>query len=69
MFQHTKKYKIHELESVTTEKDGRRYILPTGEKYESITTVLGRDPEKKKSLAEWRKKVGNDEANRISRVA
>jgi len=69
MFEHTKKYKIHELESVTTEKEGRRYILPTGEKYESITTVLGRNPEKKKSLAEWRKKVGNDEANRISRVA
>ena len=68
MFNHSKKYKIHELESITT-KEGRKYILPTGEKYESITTVLGRDPEKKKSLAEWRKKVGNAEANRISRVA
>ena len=69
MFQHTKKYKIHELESVTTEKDGRRYILPTGEKYESITTVLGRDPEKKKSLAEWRKKVGNETADKITKAA
>tara|TARA_B100000029_G_scaffold417317_1_gene421899 strand:+ start:229 stop:903 length:675 start_codon:yes stop_codon:yes gene_type:complete len=68
MFQHTKKYKIHELESVTT-KEGRRYIVPTGDEYESITTVLGRDPEKKKSLAEWRKKVGNTEANRVSRVS
>ena len=67
-FIHSKKYKIHDLETVNT-KEGRKYVLPTGEKYESITTVLGRDPEKKKSLAEWRKKVGNDEANRISRVA
>jgi hypothetical protein len=42
----------------------RRYIVEhNGETryYPSVTTVLGADPEKKKSLAAWRKRVGEEE--------
>ena len=42
-------------------------MTPTGEMYPSVTTVLGsRD---KSWLYEWRKKVGEEEANRISQRA
>lgn len=55
-----------ELEAFT-ENDKRYYTTPTGEKYPSVTTVLGsRD---KRWLYEWRKKVGEEEANRISQRA
>jgi hypothetical protein len=46
--------------------NGRRYETPDGNRYPSITTVLGADPEKKKTLLEWRKRVGEEEANRVS---
>jgi genome maintenance exonuclease 1 len=50
------------------EVDGKRtYILPSGAHVPSITTVLGHF--KKKSIAQWRAKVGNEEANRISSKA
>jgi len=57
---------FHELEAFT-ENNKRYYMTPTGEKYPSVTTVLGsRD---KSWLYEWRKKVGEEEANRISQRA
>ena len=57
---------FHELEAFT-ENNKRYYMTPTGEKYPSVTTVLGsRD---KRWLYEWRKKVGEEEANRISQRA
>jgi hypothetical protein len=57
---------FHELEAFT-ENNKRYYTTPTGEKYPSVTTVLGsRD---KSWLYEWRKKVGEEEANRISQRA
>ena len=37
--------------------------------YPSITTVLGDQPEKKKAIAEWRARVGAEEANKISSQA
>jgi len=50
-----------------TLKSGRTYITPTGEKYPSITTALGyRDRWK---WAQWRKDVGEEEANRRTRHA
>lgn len=55
-----------ELNSETTEK-GRSYKTPQGKIYPSITTVLS--PYNKKALFEWRKKVGEEEANRIARKA
>lgn len=52
-----------ELESV--EINGKRfYPVPNGEKYPSVTTVTSvRSVEK---IMEWRKRVGEDEANRVS---
>ena len=50
-----------------TAKSGRKYITPKGKKYPSVTTVLGyRD---RWRWAEWRKSIGEDEANRITRHA
>lgn len=49
--------------------NGRRYQTPDGNVYPSITTLLGDQPEKKRSLAEWRARVGEEEANKISRQA
>lgn len=46
--------------------EGRTYETPDGKRYPSITTVLSAIPEKKKSIAEWRARVGDEEANRIS---
>lgn len=71
MFKHRLVQEIAELQNrVTTKttKSGRVYIID-GVDYEfpSITTVLGRQP--KDALFEWRKRVGEEEANRISRQA
>ena len=37
--------------------------------YPSVTSVLGADKSKDKSLADWRARVGEEEANKISRQA
>lgn len=55
-----------DLNSVTTE-NGRRYVTPDGSSFPSITTVLSilsRD-----SIMEWRTRVGEEEANKISHRA
>lgn len=55
------------LELMTEEINGKRhYITPAG-KFPSITSVLGAFP--KPELIAWRKRVGEQEANRVSRVA
>ncbi|MEK9696828.1 MAG: PD-(D/E)XK nuclease family protein [Candidatus Poseidoniales archaeon] len=59
---------VEEIQSVTTES-GRVYETPDGRRYPSVTTVLGRRPEKLKSLLAWRKRVGEEQANRISTQA
>ena len=51
---------------VHNHKGMRFYENPEGLKYPSITTVLGRRPDKVKSLNEWRQRVGNEQANKIS---
>ena len=56
----------YDLEAVTTES-GRLYTTPKGNKYRSITTVLSAFS--KKAILEWRKRVGDEEANRISSKA
>jgi len=66
MFNYCPPCELPELQSETI-NDKRYYTTPSGEKYPSITTVLSslsRD-----SIAAWRKKVGEEEANRISRTA
>lgn len=43
----------------------RLYETPTGQRYPSVTTVLGKMLDKT-ALNEWRKRVGDEEANRVS---
>lgn len=51
------------------ENTRRFYVTPEGNKYPSITSVLGANPEKIKILERWRSRVGEDEANKISQKA
>ena len=50
-----------------TVKGERRYVTPEGNSYPSITTILGNQP--KPGLVEWRKRVGDIEANKIMKEA
>jgi genome maintenance exonuclease 1 len=52
-----------ELEAKTTES-GRVYYTPSGKAYPSVTTVLG--SMNKEAIDAWRKRVGEEEANKIS---
>jgi len=47
--------------------DGRRYVTLDGNAYPSVTTILGIVNEEK--IAAWRKRVGEEEANRIGSKA
>lgn len=47
-----------------TKETGRKYGTPTGNSYPSITTVLS--IKSKDAIAAWRKRVGAEEANKIS---
>lgn len=51
----------------TDSPDGRRYLTLDGNAYPSVTTVLSILSEE--SIAKWRKRVGEEEANRISTQA
>ena len=50
-----------------TTESGRKYFTEDGNAYPSITTVLG--ILSKQSIMEWRARVGEEEANKISRQA
>ena len=50
-----------------TTEEGRRYFTPDGNAYPSITTVLG--VLSKEGIIAWRQRVGEEEANKISRQA
>lgn len=63
MFIHLNNVPLIDLESITSD-NGRLYVTPDGNKYPSVTTVIGAT--KKQSIIEWRKRVGEAEANRIS---
>ena len=54
---------LEELTAETTQY-GRKYLLPDGQKVPSITTVLSYF--KREIIQEWRNRVGEAEANRIS---
>mgnify|MGYP001107233739 CR=1 FL=1 len=59
--------KCPELEQVTTDA-GRYYITPDGNKYSSVTTIIGAMSDKT-WLEEWKERVGEREAERVSRQA
>jgi len=67
MFNHVKNdIQLPKLTRKTTE-EGRLYFTEDGSAYPSITTVLG--ILSKQAIMEWRKRVGEEEANKISRQA
>lgn len=66
MFIHCKPKELAKLESITKDY-GRFYKLPSGNIAASVTTVTGHSS--KKHIQEWRERVGDEEANRISRIA
>jgi genome maintenance exonuclease 1 len=57
---------FNELE-VIQEDNKRWYVTPEGKQYPSITTVLGHH--KKHIIQEWRQRIGEKEANKISTQA
>ena len=61
------------LENLDTEtvNDKRYYITPDGAKYVSVTTLLGHEKNSDKNgfLAKWKKRVGEEEAKRITDYA
>lgn len=63
------KHEPIEFEELVTESVGgmRHYKTPTGELYPSVTTVLS--SLNKDAIAEWRQKVGEEAANKISTQA
>lgn len=67
MFNHVPNLDLPKLNRVTLPSGVRTYETPNGNKYPSVTTVTGLL--KKDIILEWRKRVGNEEANRISSTA
>lgn len=68
MFKHVDHgIELSDIECDTT-PTGRYYYPPTGEKLPSVTTVLGATADKQ-GLDEWRSRVGDEEADRVSRRA
>jgi genome maintenance exonuclease 1 len=65
MFKHTL-VEFDELETVTEDKK-RFYLTPEGNKYPSVTTVCSLATID--SIKKWRKRVGNEQANKISSKA
>jgi genome maintenance exonuclease 1 len=66
MFKHVKELK--DFASDKTAPDGsRKYFTESGAAYPSVTTVLGYQT--RDSIMQWRKRVGEEEANKISRQA
>lgn len=58
---------LPDLKSETLPNGTRHYVTPEGVKLPSVTTVVG--AQKKQAILEWRKRVGEVEANKISRQA
>jgi genome maintenance exonuclease 1 len=67
MFTHIDQSNLPKLKRVTNDDGSRLYETPTGEKYPSVTTITGLL--KRDIILEWRKRVGDQEANKISSTA
>ena len=59
-------YDIPLIEQINSDT-GRRYSTPEGKHYPSVTTVLS--VEENPHLIAWRKRVGEEQANKISKIA
>lgn len=63
MFNHCPPTELEEL--LTETKSGRRHYIVGKNSYPSITSILGAFP--KPGIEKWRKRVGEEEANRITK--
>ena len=61
----TENFEFPEL-VIHTHEGMRFYEAPDGNKYPSITTVLGKQPGKQKGLREWRERIGEEQARIVS---
>ena len=62
-FQHLDDLDEYEPSQRETRDGSRVYVTPQGKVYPSITSILGTQP--KPGIEAWRKKIGEEEANRI----
>ena len=67
MFTYCPPKELQDLKSETFPDGKRFYTLPDGTRLPSVTTVLG--AQKKAAIMQWRKRVGEEKANAISRKA
>jgi len=67
MFNYCPPKVLPDLKSQTFPDGKRYYVTPAGNKLPSVTTVIG--AQKKASIMAWRKRVGEEAANKISRQA
>ena len=67
MFTYCPPKQLPDLTSKTFPDGKRYYVTPSGNKLPSVTTVIG--AQKKEAIMAWRKRVGEEEANKISRKA
>ena len=58
---------LQDLKSMTFPDGKRYYTLPDGTRLPSVTTVIG--AKNKEAILKWRQRVGEEEANRISKYA
>lgn len=66
LFTHINTQEAITIEQINTDS-GRYYKTPTGALYPSVTSVVGLMNQK--SIMEWRKRVGEEEANKIASKA
>lgn len=67
MFTYCPPVQLEDLKSQTFPDGKRYYTLPDGTVLPSVTTVIG--AKKKDSIQKWRQRVGEQEANKVSRKA
>ena len=67
MFNYCPPKEIPKIESQTFSDGKRYYVTPEGKKLPSVTTVVG--AQKKQAIMEWRRRVGEEVANKISKQA
>lgn len=67
MFNYCPPVTLQDLKSQTFPDGKRYYSLPDGTRLPSVTTVIG--AKGKEAILKWRKRVGEEEANRISKLS
>ena len=67
MFNHCPPKVLPDLQSVTQSDGKRYYTTPSGIRLPSVTTVVG--AQSKQAIMEWRKRVGDAEANKVTHKA